>query len=115
MPRGEEIIPGLPFVTRKACHAYFRGLRAAAIPGQPLAETEQLRALFRRHPDHEILEGAGILYFTVSFNAWHRRAFKLVRTDGSSALFSLRTCVSGRLSAADQDIRDIDLNAADFT
>jgi hypothetical protein len=108
-------VDGLPFKTQKACLAWFRALRSRATPGQPLAETELLRALFARHPDHEILEGAGILYFTVSFNAWHRRAFKLVRTDGSSALFSLRTCVSGRLSAADQDIRDIDLNAADFT
>lgn len=110
MPR-VAIIPGLPFVTQKACGTYFRGLRAAAIPGQPLAETEMLRALFRRHPLHEILEGAGILYFTVGFNEWNRRAFKLVRVDGTSALFSLRTCLSGKLSAAERDIRDIDMNA----
>lgn len=110
MLRG-AVIPGLPFVTKKACGVYFRGLRAAASPGQPLAEMERLQALFRRHPLSEVLEGAGILYFTVAFNEWNRRAFKLVRVDGTSALFSLRTCLSGKLSAAERDIRDIDMNA----
>jgi hypothetical protein len=64
-----EIGP-MAFKTKKAATEFFRGLRLRAIPGRPLAETELLRALFARHPDHEALGEPGIRNFTVGFNDW---------------------------------------------
>jgi hypothetical protein len=97
MARGKPVILSKrTFPTKGGASEFFSGMLHKYEPGDRVTNTDalDLASLLERHPDRVTKIGVGIDHFEVQSADYASQCFRVVRTDGTWARFSYKTCIS---------------------
>jgi hypothetical protein len=90
------ILANRQFASRAAATEHFRDMRDRYMPGEEIGGEDgaDLASLLQRHPKYTEKVGDGIHHFEVAVADFSSVCFRVIRTDGTWANFSLHTCIS---------------------
>jgi hypothetical protein len=97
MPRGKPVVlDNRSFETRQDALAHFKAMLGRYRPGDTVdgADTKDLEALLRRHPELADKIGVGIHHFEVMSADYGTKCFAVVQRNGTRIDFSYPVCVN---------------------
>ncbi len=102
MPKKPIEIGGLTFPTKGKATEHFQGILYRYEFGTPIPDPDatHLHWLLERHPESASKVGAGIAHFSVRSAIYNTRCFEVVRVNGETTDFSLKSCINGKAPTA---------------
>jgi hypothetical protein len=97
MARGKPVVlSSREFANQSLASEHFGSMLKRYKPGDRVSDEDavELADLFRRHPDYEERSGIGVDHFEVQSADFGSQCFRAVRSDGTWARFSYKTCVA---------------------
>jgi hypothetical protein len=84
------------FPTKGAASEFFSEMLRRYAPDDRVRDVDaaDLASLLERHPNRDEKIGVGIDHFEVQAAVYATQCFRVVRTDGTWARFSYKTCIS---------------------
>ena len=96
MARGKLVVLSTrTFPTQGEAYEFFSEMLHRYKPGDrvAVADAADLSSLLERHPDRGEKVGAGVDHFQVQSADFGSQCFRVVRSDGTWARFSYKTCI----------------------
>jgi len=97
MARGIPVVLSTrTFPNKGAASEYFSDMLHKYVPGDRVADPDSadLASLLERHPNRDEKIGVGVDHFEVQAADYATKCFRVVRSDGTWARFSYKTCIS---------------------